>query len=111
MKTIINKTYKPEKIEKVQVEIFGQEYTLKSKEASVEYIIMLANYVDAKMKDLSQQLNQKIPFSQLAVLTALNIADELFQERNKTTEEELIITKTRQLIQLLDEGILGDPII
>ncbi|GIX43385.1 MAG: cell division protein ZapA [Leptospiraceae bacterium] len=109
MKTTINQ--KTKELQRVEVEIFGQEYTLKSTDASVEYIIMLANYVDAKMKDLSQQLNHKIPVSQLAILAALNIADELFQERNKTIDEELIVNKTRQLIQLLDEGILGDPII
>jgi cell division protein ZapA (FtsZ GTPase activity inhibitor) len=108
MKTTIRQN---KEIQKVQVEIFGQDFTLKSKDASVEYIIMLANYVDAKMKDLSQQLNHKIPLSQLAVLAALNIADELFQERNKTMDEELIINKTKQLIQLLDEGIMGDPIL
>ncbi len=99
------------KIHKVDVEIFGMDYTLKSDEANEEYLIMLANYVDAKMKDLSQQFNKKISINQLAVLTALNIADELFMERNKNIDEELVLNKTKHLIQLLEEGILGDPVI
>ncbi len=113
MKTTINNIEKTntEKIHRVDVEIYGMDYTLKSTEANEEYLIMLANYVDAKMRELSKQLNKKISINQLAVLTALNIADELFMERNKNVDEELVITKTRHLIQLLEEGIMGDPVI
>jgi len=56
------------------VNINGLDYVVKGE--APEYIEMLASYVDNKMR----QANQKFPhFSQekIAVLTALNIADEL----------------------------------
>lgn len=100
-----------EKTNKVSVEIFGQEFTFKSKEADKEYILMLSNFVDQKMKEIASEMGKKFSYYQLAILAAMNIADELFQEKVKHPDNELILSKTKQLIQLLDEGIFGDPII
>ncbi len=100
-----------EKTNKITTEIFGIEFTFKSKEADQEYIKMLANYVDLKMKAISQESGGKLSYQQLAILTAMNLADELFQQQSKNPDNELILMKTKQLIQLLDEGIFGDPIL
>lgn len=100
-----------EEINKVNVEIFGQEFTFKSKEADKEYILRLSSFVEQKMKEIVLETGKKFSYHQLAILAAMNIADELFQERTKHPDNELILIKTKQLIQLLDEGILGDPII
>ncbi len=65
--------------QKVRVSIFGSEYVLKASE-NQEYIINIAKFVDEKMKaiDKSNAINSK---SKVAILTALNIAEELFEER------------------------------
>jgi cell division protein ZapA len=66
---------------RVEVEIFGEYYTLKG-DAAPEYMVMLAKYVSSKMQQLVSR-NDRLNRSQAAVLAALNIADEL----NKLREE------------------------
>ncbi|MGF7186768.1 cell division protein ZapA [Desulfitispora alkaliphila] len=65
---------KDEKI-KVKVEIHGQEYTMKGS-GSPEYFKSLADYVNQKMGAISQRATH-LSSTKVAVLTALNIADEL----------------------------------
>ena len=60
---------------RVEVEIFGEYYTLKG-DSSPEQLIMLANYVNRKMKVLSGR-NSRLSRTQTAVLAALSIAEEL----------------------------------
>src|SRR6202044_4214295 len=57
----------------VRVEIFDQAYNLR--ESDPEYILNLAEYVDAKMRAVAEATNT-IDTVRLAVLAALNIADE-----------------------------------
>jgi len=60
---------------RVEVEIFGEYYTLKG-DSSPEQLIMLAHYVNRKMKALSGR-NTRLSRTQTAVLAALSIAEEL----------------------------------
>ncbi len=57
----------------VRVEIFDQPYNLRGSDP--EYILRLAEYVDAKMRAVAEQ-TQTVDTARLAVLAALNIADE-----------------------------------
>src|SRR5215813_1747719 len=57
----------------VRVEIYDQSYNLRGSDP--EYIFKLAEYVDTKMRTLAQQ-TQTVDSLRLAVLAALNIADE-----------------------------------
>lgn len=57
----------------VRVEIYDQSYNLRGSDP--EYIFKLAEYVDGKMRLLAQQ-TQTVDSLRLAVLAALNIADE-----------------------------------
>jgi cell division protein ZapA len=57
----------------VRVEIFDQPYNLRGSDP--EYILKLAEYVDSKMRAVSEQTHT-VDTSRLAVLAALNIADE-----------------------------------
>jgi cell division protein ZapA len=57
----------------VRVEIFDQVYNLRGSDA--DYILKLAEYVDGKMRAVSQQ-TATVDSVRLAVLAALNIADE-----------------------------------
>jgi cell division protein ZapA len=69
------------KVTKVSVEIFNENYTVRGEE-NPEYIEMLASYVDRRMKMVSQR-NPDLTNTKIAVLTALNLADEL----NKLQED------------------------
>ncbi|MTI79717.1 MAG: cell division protein ZapA [Firmicutes bacterium] len=60
---------------RVEVEICGEYYTLKGKE-SPEYMQMVAEYVNRKIKQVSNR-NTKLSVTKAAVLAAINIADEL----------------------------------
>ncbi|RMH62006.1 MAG: cell division protein ZapA [Calditrichaeota bacterium] len=63
----------------IKVNIFGSEYSLIGDEddASVKQI---AEYVDKKMREIDRSTNIS-SISRIAILTALNIAEELYQER------------------------------
>lgn len=67
--------------ESIQVKIFGTEYTLKA-DTNIDYVKRIAEAVDEKMTKLAENSTIKSP-SKLAVLTALNIADELYQFKLK----------------------------
>ena len=57
----------------VRVEIYDQVYNLRGVDA--EYIMKLAEFVDGKMRTVGEQTST-IDSLRLAVLAALNIADE-----------------------------------
>lgn len=64
----------------VRVEIFDQAYNLRGSDP--EYILKLAEYVDSKMRAVAEATNT-IDTVRLAVLAALNIADEYHLLRRK----------------------------
>lgn len=63
-----------EKKNKVTVEIFGNAYALRGN-IEAERITRLALLVDEKMKKIAQE-NPRLPPLKVAVLVALNLADE-----------------------------------
>jgi cell division protein ZapA len=71
---------------RVQVRIYGEDYTMKS-EAAQDYMKRVAYYVDEKMRQVSQG-NSRLGLNKLAVLTAVNLADELFRVRKELRELE-----------------------
>jgi cell division protein ZapA len=66
-------TLKDAQTASVRVEIFDQAYNLRGSDP--EYILKLAEYVDSKMRAVAEATNT-IDTVRLAVLAALNIADE-----------------------------------
>jgi cell division protein ZapA len=64
----------------VRVEIFDQGYNLRGSDP--EYILKLAGYVDSKMRAVAEQ-TQTVDTARLAVLAALNIADEFHLIKRK----------------------------
>lgn len=85
----------------VRVEIFDQGYNLRGTDP--EYILRLAEYVDSKMRAVAEQTHT-VDTARLAVLAALNIADEYHILRRKSeggTSDSS--KKTRQLLNALDE--------
>lgn len=89
----------------VRVEIFDQAYNLRGSDA--EYIMKLAEYVDSKMRAVAEATNT-IDTVRLAVLAALNIADEYqVLKRNQDSGSSDYQKRARKLANALDE-ILGD---
>jgi cell division protein ZapA len=85
----------------VRVEIFDQGYNLRGTDP--DYILKLAEYVDTKMRAVSQQTHT-VDTARLAVLAAINIADEYHLLRRKleggTSDSS---RRARQLLNALDE--------
>jgi cell division protein ZapA len=90
----------------IRVEIYDQTYHLRGSDA--EYIGDLAQYVDTKMRLISQQA-ATVDSLRVAVLAALNIADEMHMLKRKY---DSIATdyneRAGQLAGALDE-VLAEP--
>lgn len=67
---------------KTTVRVAGKDYTLVG-EGSEENIRRVAVYVDRKMEELS--LSSPLPAQTVAVLTAMNIADDLLKAQDENT--------------------------
>jgi cell division protein ZapA len=63
------------------VEIFGQKLGVRA-EGEAARLQELARFVDSRMREVADRTSS-VDTVKIAVLTALNIADELFQERDK----------------------------
>jgi cell division protein ZapA len=89
----------------VRVEIFDQAYNLRGSDP--EYILALAEYVDTKMRAVAEATNT-IDTVRLAVLAALNIADEYHLLKRKqdggTSDYQ---KRAHRLADALDE-VLGE---
>ena len=91
----------------VKVNIFGHTYNING-DAPEEYILSLAEYVHSKMEEVSGATSNSNP-TQVAILVALNIADEYFQlKKMKQNVDGVLEDKARELISMLDEGLIGD---
>jgi cell division protein ZapA len=89
----------------VRVEIFDQAYNLRGSDP--EYILKLAEYVDAKMRAVAEATNT-IDTVRLAVLAALNIADEYhLLRRTKDSGAADYQKRAHLLADALDE-VLGE---
>jgi cell division protein ZapA len=89
----------------VRVEIFDQGYNLRGTDP--DYILKLAEYVDSKMRAVSEQTHT-VDTSRLAVLAALNIADEYHLLKKKLDGGTVDSSRrAKQLLNALDE-VLAD---
>jgi cell division protein ZapA len=85
----------------VTVHIAGVRYSLKSDDDD-RTVKSLAAYVEGKIRDI--QKHAKVPDTQaVAVLTALQIAEELFTERRESSElRKRIREKSQSLLDYLE---------
>tara|TARA_B100000959_G_C14523561_1_gene436474 strand:+ start:191 stop:511 length:321 start_codon:yes stop_codon:yes gene_type:complete len=88
------------------VNIYGQDYILKTT-ADQKYIDKIAEYVNSKMKEVeSTGLDATSQQLKIAVLSAMNIADELLQSLDKNDEIITTIeTKGNSFIEYIDDRI------
>jgi cell division protein ZapA len=85
----------------VHVEIHGQQYPIRST-LDPAYVAELAAYVDQKMRAASRETSAADSLK-VAVLAALNIADECFRVRAEDQRRrESMTTRAEELERMLD---------
>jgi cell division protein ZapA len=92
----------------ITVEIAGQRYPIRSA-LDERYVTELAAFVDQKMRSAADSAPSSDMLG-LAVLVALNIADELFRERNQqqqqhTTASGDLNERAMRLERIVDEAL------
>jgi cell division protein ZapA len=65
----------------VEIKVFGQTYTVKT-DAEEDHIQEVARYVNEKMDEVLKK-TRSVSTLNVAILTALNIADDLLKEKEK----------------------------
>jgi len=89
---------------KTRVEIYDQVYHLSS-QGDGAHVRQLASRVDAKMRQVARQ-NRVVDSLRVAVVVAVNLADENERLRSKLTQmEETLSTKTATYRQKLDRAL------
>jgi cell division protein ZapA len=66
----------------VKIEIYDQVYNVNAEGPNEEHLRELAAYVDGKMREVAQATHM-VDSVKVAVLAALNIADEIFELRER----------------------------
>lgn len=86
----------------VKVEIYDQEYHMRG-ELDAEYIRRLAEYLDSKMRSIAQRTHT-VDSLRVAVLAALNIADEYHQLKARhESETQSVSDRIGECHAVLDE--------
>jgi cell division protein ZapA len=85
----------------IKVKIFGSEYPLRGE--SEEITKKVANYVDHMINTIHDKIPEQPPLT-VAVLSALNITEELFKEREKSRSlASLLDTEVGKINEYLDQ--------
>lgn len=92
----------PDSSRVVSVEIRGQRYPIRS-HLDPAYVVELAAYVDAKMQIVAEETPSGDAV-RIAVLAALNIADEYFRARDaERLENGRLLRRAEDIERLVDE--------
>lgn len=90
--------------ESVTVSIFGKEYMLRGA-AEAEYVRDVAAFVDQRMNEVARGTSVAST-ARVAILAAVNIADELFREQRRRLEEQATLEdRSERLSHLLDREL------
>jgi cell division protein ZapA len=91
----------------IRVTIFGTEYPIKG-DADPHYIMEVAEYVDQKMRNIAKNAPMQSSLK-VAILAALNIADELFKARTgKDKVMSELENKIDEIIDSIDKEFIED---
>jgi cell division protein ZapA len=87
----------------IKVKIFGSEYPLRGE--SEELTKKVANYVDQMINSIHTKIPEQPPLT-VAVLSALNITEDLFKEREKIRNlSGLVESEVGRMNDFLDQNI------
>lgn len=85
----------------VEVTILGQKFVVKS-ESDETYVREVAAFVDQRMNDILQK-TKSVSNLNVAILSAMNIADEFFSFKKKKEQSIQSVTKKiEEMIELID---------
>lgn len=98
-----------EKKQIVQVEIYGQQYNLRY-DKDPKMIQSVASFVDRKMREIAQETST-VDSLKVAILAALNIADELYELKIEAQAIEDVVAERADRIAGLLEKELGGRLV
>lgn len=92
----------------IDIKVFGRTYKIKVKgEEDEEYISRLTSYVDQKMQEIAVKSRSEDP-TKIAVLAALNIADEYFLSRMRLDKVDERIDRMEAEIATVESNLFKD---
>lgn len=93
---------------RVNVELMGKTFTIKG-DADPDYMAQVAGYVNGKIVEMRKLTSTDQ--TKMLLLTALNLADELFQARRgiqvSPADAAQIERRTQALLNMLESGLVG----
>jgi cell division protein ZapA len=93
----------------IEIEIYRQKYRIKVKgEEDEKYISHLTSYVDQKMREVAVK-SKSVDSLKIAVLAALNIADEFFLSQKKLDQLNEVIGHMESEIEGVEVFLKKDP--
>ena len=87
---------------RVIVRIGGREYPVRGS-VSEEYIHRVAIYVDKKMEEISER-QPPLSTSMLAVLTAINLADEVLKQKDEIMRLQKELNQAKATVKAVAES-------
>ena len=90
----------------VEIKVLGQTYTVKT-DSDEAHIQAVARYVNEKGEEILKK-TKSVSSLNVAILTALNIADDFLKEKEKRLALlREVGTKSRDLVEKIDLSIVG----
>jgi cell division protein ZapA len=90
----------------IKVKIFGSEYPLRGE--SEELTKKVAGYVDQMISTIHDKIPEQPPLT-VAVLSALNITEDLFKERERAKSlTALLESEVTKISEYLDRSLSSD---
>lgn len=91
----------------IKVKIFGNEYPLRGENEDLTKLV--ASYVDGMLMKIHDKIPEQPPLT-VAVLSALNITEDLLQEREKHAQEVTHLeAEVEKLSNYLDNCLIAEP--
>lgn len=88
----------------IEVTIMGQKFMIRS-DSSEEYVNKIAGFVDKKVGDILKA-TKSVGSAQVALLAAMNIADEFFKyQEDKTVLLNKVEKKVQDIIEVVETQI------
>lgn len=91
--------------EPVEIEIFGKTYQVRGQK-DPEYTQRLAAYVDEQMREVAERTPPSASPLQIAVLTLLHVANELFEAgEGQHVSEDALRERAEAMIGVLESSL------
>jgi cell division protein ZapA len=92
----------------IEIEIYGRLYKIRVKgDEDEKTISQLTSFVDQKMQEIAVKSKSNDPLK-IAVLAALNIADEYFLSQKKIDEMDDVIGRVEAAMEILEKRLISD---